>query len=87
MMLIDLIIYFGYVQLFLLGKEAYQNIKEYEYDFKKIFNHLINCVKCSTFQFSLPFTLLIYNPFIGIGVSALLSLSSEIMDIYIQNKF
>ena len=87
MTLVNLLIYFGYVQLYLLTKEAYNNIKDYDYKPNKIFNHLITCVKCNTFWFSLPITLTLYPLFVAIGLSSLLSLSAEIMDIYIQNKF
>lgn len=87
MTLVNLLLLFGYVQLWLLSKEAYNNIKDYEYKPNKIFNHLIACAKCNTFWFSLPFTLTFYPLFVGVGVSALLSLAAEIMDIYIQNKF
>ena len=31
MTLVNLLIYFGYVQLYLLTKEAYNNIKDYDY--------------------------------------------------------
>lgn len=86
MILSELIIYFGYVYIYLMVREFVDNVVDYKTDYKKYFEHITHCLKCGTFQLSLPF-LINYPLFIMFGYAGLISLFAEIINIYVENKF